>query len=278
MASYDYNDKGSGSGMPSMPSGFGTMLTTGLGIFNGLQGSQAAKTAASQQANAIQKAIDSAKARLTSTKADFSPWTGAGGDATARANGLVAGMKQPGFDYTAKPFNFNEWLDPSAQLVMNEATREINASGLTSGGIGGGAARAIATQTANLGNTAFANSLANYQQDRNFHQAAAESKYARDQNFQNNQIDKNMDLSRVGGTMQGQLGGLGMNTEQLTSGLYGDMGAAQAGGTLGASNAWQTALNGVVNQVGKGQGFQQGWGGGAAGNSAGGDSGTGGQS
>jgi hypothetical protein len=72
------------------------------------------------------------------------------------------------------------------------------------------------------------------------------------------QVGNLYNLATMGGNAAAAGGRIGTDYANAGSGLYGDIGNAQAAGTVGSANAWNGALGGVADAINKGIGYKYG--------------------
>ena len=216
--------------------------------------SEGAKDAARMQAKQEQKALDFQKETWAKTQENMSPYLEAGKRGLTRYESAVAGASQPEFTYELPKFSFSTYEDPGANYQMAQATRALNNSSLARGLGGGGALKAIMAKNQEMAGTAYQGAFDRYlkqnQQDYGF----ASDAYKRNLEYQNLGINRQKDLMTQGASMASGLGQIGSTTGQQIGATYGNLGSANAAGSLGSSNAWTQGLSGAANAISKGVG------------------------
>lgn len=229
------------------------MLGAGIGAIGNIAAASiqanAARDAAEQQEALIAQGLQKANGYYGQAASAFNPYTTAGASAASSLPGMVAGLKQPGFDYTQTPFSFDANSDPGAQYAMNEAAKALNASSIASGAMGGGAQKAMATEMTNLGQTNYQNAYQRWLQNSQMGFGQAEAAYNRNLGFQKDKIAATQGVAQMGETgAQGQANILN-NQAQAQFAPYAEMGGSAAAGTLGSANSLANGIGGVVGNV-----------------------------
>jgi hypothetical protein len=211
-----------------MPAGWVAGGVAAAGIVGSVISSQAAKSAASTQADAANRATDVQRDALAQQMELQKPFTTAG---TTAVNQLSA-MTQPGGsatkDFAYGPFDYQ--ADPGYAFRMKQGMDAMNATAAARGGlISGNALKAGQTFGQEMGSQEYQNSFSRYLQN-----------YANAQNtFQlnrNNLLDPLKFLTNVG-----QAGA----SNQASN--VGSFGAANAANTMGAANATAAGQVGSAN-------------------------------
>lgn len=224
---------------------YAALISGGVGLLGGMMGSDASNTAAEQAAQAQQQALQFAQQKYDQGRTDLAPYMATGTNANSQLGGLIAGMKQPGFDYQQTPFSFDKWSDPGALNLMQDATRAINASALAKGGVGGGLAKAVGTEVGNIGNQAYQGAFDRWLKNSAQGFEQAQSAYHRNADWQNNQIDQTRQTAQAGQGAAMGLAGMGQQMGQYGGNMIAGAGQSRAAGTLGANNAMTQGLQGA---------------------------------
>lgn len=223
-------------------------------LASGLIGSNAAKRAARDQANAIQQGIDFQKGVYTDAKSNLNPYIQNGTENLATYQNKLDNQVQPTLNYQQEDFNFNKYQDPGAQYQAQQAAQAQGASALAKGAMGGGFAKALQTNQNNLANTAYSSAYDRWMKNSNMRYGQASDQYTRDATFQNQNLDRYGNLASQGMQASTALMGGGNTSASNLGSLYSNLGSAQAGGRLGSANAWMGAIKGGMNGLASGLG------------------------
>lgn len=203
----------------------GLTLATGgmLGLAAGstLGGAKAAKSAASTQAAAADRAAELQQQQYEQTRADYAPWRAAGEQAL---NKLI-----PLSDY--QKFGMNQFTqDPGYAFRLSEGQKALDRSAAARGGlISGGALKAAARYGQEMGSQEYMNAFNRYQTER-----AA-------------QLNPLQSLAGLGQTALGQTTAAGQNYATGAGNMITGGAAAQAAGQVGAANAITGGLGSYLN-------------------------------
>lgn len=214
-----------------------------LGFAGSLMGASAAEKAARQQAQAIRYAADLQKQMFDIQNTQYAPYRGMGYQGlnalssfmpgtynTYDAQGNVIGQKEgSGFlTQTFGPEQFKAGLDPSYDFLKREGLGAISSRSAVSGG---GSNRDIARVkfAEDYANTAYGNAFDRFQSQ------------------QNNLYNRLAGVVGIGTGAQSQVANLSSGTASNLGQLAVAQGAAQAGGTIGAANAYQSGLGAIAN-------------------------------
>lgn len=215
---------------------------------------EAAKDAASAAAAQEQKSLDFQKETWNKTQENMAPYLEAGKQGLAGYQSAISGAKQPEFKYKLPEFNFSTYEDPGANYQMAQATKALNNASLARGLSGGGALKAIMAKNQEMAGTAYQGAFNRYlsknRQDYGFESDA----YKRNLEYQNLGIDRQKALMSQGASMASGLGQLGSESAKNIGSTYGQLGASNASGIIGASNAWGQGITGATNAIGQGLG------------------------
>lgn len=225
----------------------------------------AANRAAAQQMAMFQAGLADLQQTREQARTDLSPYMQTSQDANQRLGGLVAGMKQSPFDYQQQDFNFDTNSDPGAQYLMQQATQAINASSIGRGASGGGAIKAMQAQSQDMAGQAYSGAFDRYLKNSQMRQGQATDKYNRDMGFQSQQIGANADMANRGQQAALGIGNIGSQMSQAIGGMYGNIGDAQATGTMSAGNARAQGISSLATGLSRGLGGFTGMSGGGQG-------------
>lgn len=186
-----------------------------------LLGSRAASSAASQQANAANRAADLQNEQYQQTRRDQMPWMEAGGRALTKLEKEV--------DYT--PFGMNEFTaDPGYAFRLKQGMNALNNQAAARGGlISGNALRAAQGYGQEMGSQEYQNAFNRYQTERNA------------------RLNPLQSLAGVGQTTAQQLGVAGAANAGAVGNYLTGGAAAGAAGTVGGANAISSGLGTYLN-------------------------------
>ena len=137
-------------------------LTSGI---SGMIGGSAASRAAAQQRAALQQGIDFSQGMYDKSVASFQPYQQAGTQALGQYQGMLEGQQQPEFGYQQQEFQFDRWKDPSVANAIQEANKALEASAMAKGGMGGGLAKSLQANTANIANQGYSSAFDRWQKN-----------------------------------------------------------------------------------------------------------------
>lgn len=227
-------------------------LTSGI---SGMISGSAASRAAAQQRAALQQGIDFSQGMYDKSAASFQPYQQAGTQALGQYQGMLEGQQQPEFGYQQQEFQFDRWKDPSVANAIQEANKALEASAMAKGGMGGGLAKSLQANTANIANQGYSSAIDRWQKNSQMMNDQAQQKYGRDYGYQTDRLKNYGGLAQSGMDASKTMAGLGSGLAQSVSGMYGDMGNASAQGTIGQSNSALGALSGLSGAVNTGLGM-----------------------
>jgi len=239
-------------GVQGLTSGglLGDLLGAGSSLLGGLVAGNAASSAGSQQAAAEQAALDFTKKQYGEAQTNLNPYIQAGQGAEGKYSALVNGMSQPTFQDPTKSFQFSTYSDPNAQYDQQQSAQAINASALGRGAVGGGEAKALQTNASNLGNTAYQGAYGRYLANSQMLYNQAGQNYQRNFDWQNNQIGQTAGLANQGQSAASTLAGIGQGAAGQVGNIEGNLGSAQAGGTMGQGNALANGISAAGTALG----------------------------
>lgn len=229
----------------------GGILGAGTSIFTGVNASNAQKTAAQQQQTWDQNGINQIQSTLGQQTQNQSPYTGAGSSSISMLmQALQSGKFGVGSTGTAPTFTAPTLADaqnaPGYQFAQQQGDKGILAAQAASGGaITGGTSKALEGYNENLAQTNYSNvynqALQGYQANLAGYQT---NLAAQQQQFQQllapSQLGENATSSLNSNLTQGTLS---------IADLMSSIGTAQAGGTLGSTQALNQGIGGAVNSL-----------------------------
>ena len=195
-------------------------------VTSSLIGAQAAKSAAGQQADAARQAAELQQRQFETINEQQKPYREAG----YTALGDIANLK----DYLTSQFTpeaFRAGLDPGYAFRLQQGQEAANRMANLSGGLmGGNAMRGLQDYTQGLASQEYQNAFNRFQTQRS------------------NIYNTLASIAGLGQTSLGQTTQAGVQTAQNVGQNLANVGAAQAGGTVGAANALSGGLQQYANQ------------------------------
>lgn len=217
----------------------GGNLASGLGgFFGGQSQARAASRAAQQYADTMRDAVNFQKGVYTTAQGQYDPYIQAGTRGLTGFEQAITDYTQPTLDYTQKDFDFSTFNDPGAQYRMSEAQKAIQGSAAAKGGaLGSGALKSLQTRSQDMASQEYANAYDRWLKDSQLRYGQASDQYGRDINFANQNISNYGNLAGMGSDAIGTLGKLGAGVGSSIMEGTGNIGAAQATGTMAQGNA-----------------------------------------
>jgi hypothetical protein len=252
--------------MASISMGLGLALAGGLGaagsITSGIMGSNAAKTAAGEQVNAENNALDFQKQIWSQEQQNASPYLSAGSTSlgnlmTALSNGTFgagSNASAPTFNQTfTAPTQAEAQATPGYQFTAQQGSKGVLEGAAAAGGaISGGTLKALDTYNTGLANSTyndvFNRSLAAYNTGLSAYQANLQGYQANLQN-QAQQYNQMLAPVQLGENAATNLNNQGQAVATNTGNLMTGIGNAQASGTVGSSNALTGGITGATNSL-----------------------------
>lgn len=192
----------------------------------------AAKDAASLQSAAANQASSLSQAQYEQSRQDMMPWLEAGKGGLTKLSDLLGtstNTTADGYGSLLKPFSNSDFeADPGYQFRMDEGMKALQRTQSAKGGLLSGAATKEAQR--------FGQGLASDEYG---------AAYNRFNQNQSNIYNRLAGLSGTGQTSAQQVGALGANNVANVGNLLTSGAAAQAGGLVGAGNAWNTGLQNI---------------------------------
>ena len=203
-----------------------------------LLNNNAARSAASQQADAAKQAQEAQAQQLAQSRADNAQYLQTGAAANSKLKGLL-GLDQ---NYTGTD---------AGSLTRNFAQSDLEADPVYQNGLkfgldqGTGAINARATQAGSYDSGSTLKALARYAND--YGSTKANESYNRFNQNQGNIFNRLSGISGTGQTAVGQVGAAGTNAANNISELQTQIGNAGAAGVIGGANAFNTAGQNYLN-------------------------------
>lgn len=195
-------------------------------VTSSLIGSQAAKSAANQQADAARQAAELQQRQFETINEQQKPYREAGYSALSDIGSMKPYLTQ---QYTAE--DFAKGIDPGYAFRLQQGQEAANRMANLSGGLmGGNAMRGLQDYTQGLASTEFGNAFNRFQTQRS------------------NIYNTLASIAGLGQTSLGQTTQAGTQTAANVGANLANIGAAQAGGTVGAANALSGGLQQYANQ------------------------------
>lgn len=214
----------------------GSIIGAGIGLIGASKSAKASKSAANQEYASAMAAVDEDRRQYDQSRTDSEPWRKAGGSAVdemSRLLGIGGDAASSGYGSLAKPFSMADYqADPGYAFRLQEAQKAIERGASAKGMLKSGAAL---------------KALDRYSQDYASNEYA--SAYDRFNQNQTNLYNRLAGVSGTGQTANSNLASIGQQTAQSIGGHLTDGGSAKAAGTVGASNAWSSGLQGIGNTV-----------------------------
>ena len=221
------------------------LILGGLGAAGALGGSaisgNAAKTAAGQEVNAEQQALQFQEQVYNQQQQNQQPYLNAGATSVAQLmNGLTNGTFGPGsIPNFTPPTLQTAQQTPGYQFELQQGEKGLAEGSAAAGGaISGGTLKAADAYAQNLATTTYqqqyTNALNTYQQ-----QLATQSQ----------QYQQLLAPAQLGENAVANLNQTGTQAAQNVGNLMGNIGSAQAAGTVGQANALTSGISGATNSL-----------------------------
>ena len=187
---------------------------------------------------------------MQAATAGYSPYTGAGATGAAGELAAVQNRQQaqgPQLSNTG-PGGVSAWLDPSMAYSADQARKQAMASGLATGGVGGGLLKAISNNANQMAQTNWNNAAGQQLAANNQNFGQGQQQYENNTNYQQQQIGNYGGIANRGlqsqSALQGQLGQYNTGINQN----YNNM-ADQA---MGVAGQRANIFNNTANATAKG--------------------------
>lgn len=220
----------------------------GLGsLFGGLFGASASEKASKQYQQALQRAAQYLQGGEKQGLANYAPYLGAGSTATTQLSNLLgtpgSGLLTPWDRTFTAPTAAQAEQTPGYQFQLGQGEQALQNSAAGQGSLLSG------RTLADLNNYAQGVASTNYQNVFNNSLTQYQQAYQSFLNNQNNQYSRLLGVSGQGLQAAQGAGGLISGIGGDIASLYGQQGAAQAQGTIGAANAYGGILPGIGSSL-----------------------------
>lgn len=177
-------------------------LTNGLGNYFGMSAaSDSLNTANQDYQNLSNLGVDTLKQGAQAANASYSPYTSAG---QTGVQGLTSGIVNrqqaatPTVTDNSAQNAIDNYLNPSAAYTTDQSNKAMEANAIASGGTGGGLAKALAANTANLAMTNYNNAYNQMLQGNNQTFNQEQQNYQNNNDYQQQQIQNYGNLANLG--------------------------------------------------------------------------------
>lgn len=198
-------------------------LTSALGNYIGMsEANDSLNTANKDYQNLSNKGIDVLKQGGQAANTAYSPYTSAGETGIGGFTSGIVNRQQaatPTVTDNSAQNAISNYLNPSAAYTTDQSNKQMEANAIASGGTGGGLAKALAANTANLAMTNYNNAYNQMLQGNNQTFNQQQQNYQNNNDYQQQQIQNygnlaNMGLSANNANQQLQQGyNTGINTD-----------------------------------------------------------------
>lgn len=198
-------------------------LTSALGNYIGMsEANDSLNTANKDYQNLSNKGIDVLKQGGQAANTAYSPYTSAGETGIGGFTSGIVNRQQaqtPTETDNSAQNAISNYLNPSAAYTTDQSNKQMEANAIASGGTGGGLAKALAANTANLAMTNYNNAYNQMLQGNNQTFNQQQQNYQNNNDYQQQQIQNygnlaNMGLSANNANQQLQQGyNTGINTD-----------------------------------------------------------------
>lgn len=233
---------------------FGGLLTAGLisgvgSLVNGFMGSSASSRAAGEQVQAEQNAIDFQNKIWSQQQRNQQPFLNAGSTSLGQ---LMAGLSSgsfgpgslPGAPAFTAPTLAGAQSSPGYQFTAQQGSKGILEGAAAAGGaISGGALKSLDAFNSNLANSTY-NDV--YNRALSTYQAGLQG-YGLNLTRQQQEYNQLFEPAALGEGATSNLNATGSQVAQSVGQLMGNIGNAQAAGTVGSADAWAGAIGGLGN-------------------------------
>ena len=214
----------------------GSVIGAGASLIGGVMGSNSAKKAAEAQAAAAREQLALQRRMYEETTARNQPWLNTGGGANNRlATILGTGGNAGDADYGSltRNFSMDDYLsnkDPGYQFGLDTGMNALNASNAATGGLQSGAAlKAAQRYGVDYGTTKYTDAYNRWRSNRGDIYSMLSGQSAAGQASANNTAAAGNAFATGGGA------------------ALGNIGAANASGYMGSSNAYSNAIGNAMN-------------------------------
>lgn len=228
---------------------FGGALTAGIGaagsLFGGLFGSSQSKKASQQYQQGLQNAQGYLGGELNQGLSNYSPYLNTGSQASSTLGSLLGtpgqGLLQNWNQTFTAPTAQQAAQTPGYQFQLQQGENAMQNSAAGQGSLLTG------RTLADLNNYAQGAASTNYQNTFNNDLTQYQSAYNTFNNNQNNTYNRLLGASQQGLSAAGGAGNLIQGIGGDIGSLYGQIGAAQAAGTMGSANSIQGMIPGLAS-------------------------------
>ena len=250
------------------------ILGVGSGIVGTVGNALIGANAATQASNAQQRAVKQAQGALTGAYNQGQGYMKPAYDVGQQNLATLNQMVNQGA-YNVGPYNyqmgqapqdqFNFKTDPGYQFRMQQGSNAMNSAAAKAGNqLSGGTQKALQRYGQGFASNEFGNAFNRFANQRDFNQGqyqfgttAGMTNAMNQYNSQNQQAQQQYGrmagLADLGVTGGQNMANYAQNYGQQMAGQWGNMGNAQAAGSIGRGQAWQTGLNNLTGGLG-GQG------------------------
>jgi hypothetical protein len=225
-----------------------TLIGAGGSLLSGILGSNAASTAAAQEAQSQRDAITSNNtARDSALKTvggvynnetqALAPYQSTG---TGALDQLAQGTA-PGGQFSGTPTSDQVLAqDPGYAFQLQQGEQALSRAAAAGGGVAsGGALKAAAQYSNDYASNSYQNAYSRFMTTR-------QNNYSNLANLAGMGQTANSQLIGAGGTYGGDVAGITTGTAAANANALTGIGNAQAAGTIGGANAWSSALSGLA--------------------------------
>jgi len=208
------------------------------GLFSGFMGSSAAKKAASQQAAAIREATAFQRDVFNKTQANLKPYMDFGLQGTTGISEMLPYFKEQFPTLQASDvtqFGQGGYLAPYYDFIKNQGLQAIRQKR----NVGGGGSNM------DIASTKFAQDYAKTGIDQAL--GAQNQAYTQFTGQQKGIYDRLYNIAGLGENAAAMAGNQAVDMSKGIASTIAGAGSAEAGGTLGAQNAWNGAIQGITN-------------------------------
>lgn len=247
--------------------GIASSLNAGVGgIIQALGTNEAATDAArkyreqaAQYGQTAGQGRDVLSANQQAAQTAYQPYSQLGAQAAeAYSQALASG--QPAFGYKQGEFNYDQFKDPGTQFRMDQANKAIQASAIAKGGMGGGLAKALQTNSQSMASQEYGNAFNRFMDTSKMNYGQASDQYQRGQAW----TDRLGNAAAQGQQGAANMAGLNQGYANALNSSWLNQAGAQAdlnSQGIGARLAGQTAMYKGLNTAGQqfGQSADEGW-------------------
>ncbi len=219
-------------------------------FLNNTDANRAARNAARTQAEAMQYGIDIQNQQFQQSRQDMMPWLEQGKASLGRLSDLMGQgyFDMPNRDLEGPDFQFNMQMDPGYQFRMDQATKALNRRNAARGNrLSMGSLADMTDYIGNQASNEFGNAYNRQYGQYNDQYNRRLNNYQRQAANLSDQFSRLSGMSGMGQNQASSLASLGQGYASNMGNLYGQKGAAQAGGIL--AQAQPTGFDQFLNQI-----------------------------